>query len=279
MVDEQIVKDGETLYAPANPVEDGKKFIGWFTQAEGGTEFTAFGPQTVGKQDETVDLYAQFQQVYYVFFHDNAGRIVATKETTGGSVSTDDVSFAVDSQHSITGWYTDSECMGEPVGDSITVDGANVDLYAKVEEGNWVTFKANGGSYTAPAFVHKNHAVTEPTTTRAGYSFDGWYIDDTTTKYDFTQNVENPLTLTAHWTAQQVDYTIIYWRENADDDNYSFAESEIKQGFAGTQTTVTAAKSYPGFTATDTIKQQTINGDGSTIVNVYYKRNLYDVKL
>ena len=81
-----------------------------------------------------------------MFFHDNGGRIVATKETMGESVSTDDVSFAVDSQHSITGWYTDSECTGEPVGDSITVDGANVDLYAKVEEGNWVTFEGNGGS-------------------------------------------------------------------------------------------------------------------------------------
>lgn len=280
VVDEQIVKDGDTLYAPANPnpVEDGKKFIGWFTQAEGGTEFTAFGPQTVGEQDETVDLYAQFQQVYYVFFHDNAGRIVATKETTGGSVSTDDVSFAVDSQHSITGWYTDSECTGEPVGDSITVDGANVDLYAKVEEGNWVTFEANGGSYTAPVFVHKNRAVTEPANpTRAGYRFDGWYINETT-KYDFTQIVENPLTLTAHWTAQQVNYTVIYWQENADDDNYSFAESEAKRGTAGEQTTVTAAKSYPGFTATDTIEQQTINGDGSTIVNVYYKRNVYEVR-
>ena len=102
--DRQIVKNGDTLYAPANPAEDGKKFIGWFTQAEGGTEFTAFGQQTVGEQDETVDLYARFQQVYYVFFHDDTGRIVATKETMGGLVSTDDVSFAVDSQHSITGW-------------------------------------------------------------------------------------------------------------------------------------------------------------------------------
>ena len=209
--DRQIVKNGDTLYAPANPAEDGKKFIGWFTQAEGGPEFTAFGQQTVGEQDETVDLYARFQQVYYVFFHDDTGRIVATKETMGGLVSTDDVSFAVDSQHSITGWYTDSECTGKPVGDSITVDRANVDLYAKVEEGNWVTFEANGGSYTAPVFVHKNRAVTEPAKpTRAGYSFDGWYINETT-KYDFTQIVENPLTLTAHWTAQQVNYTVIYW--------------------------------------------------------------------
>lgn len=276
-VDRQIVKNDDTLYAPTNPrAEDGKKFIGWFTQA--GTEFTAFGKQTVGEQDETVDLYAKFEQVYYVFFHDDGGRIVATKETkTGESVSTDDVSFAVDSQHSITGWYTDSKYTGNPVSDSITVYEANVDLYAKVEKGNWVTFEANGGSYTAPVFVHKDCAVTEPAPpTRAGYTFAGWYLDET--KYDFTQKVENPLPLTAHWKAQTVDYTVIYWQENADDNKYSFAESETKEGTAGTQTDLNAEENkYPGFTLVR-IEQQTINGDESTIVNVYYKREVYDVK-
>ena len=37
------------------------------------------------------------------------------------------------------------------------------------------------------------------------------------------------------------------------------------------------AKNYEGFTA-HAITQKTIAGDGSTIVNVYYKRNVYDVK-
>ncbi len=36
------------------------------------------------------------------------------------------------------------------------------------------------------------------------------------------------------------------------------------------------AKSYLGFTA-QTITQETIAGDGSTIVSVYYKRNIYTV--
>ena len=47
-------------------------------------------------------------------------------------------------------------------------------------------------------------------------------------------------------------------------------------GAAGSQTTATA-KSYEGFTA-QTITQETIAGDGSTIVNVYYKRDVYEVK-
>ena len=53
-------------------------------------------------------------------------------------------------------------------------------------------------------------------------------------------------------------------------------ENETKQGASGKQTAATA-KSYLGFTA-QTITQETIAGDGSTIVNVYYKRNVYDIK-
>ena len=41
--------------------------------------------------------------------------------------------------------------------------------------------------------------------------------------------------------------------------------------------TAARAKSYPGFTA-QAIEQKTIAGDGSTIVNVYYKRNVYEIK-
>ncbi|MFQ9471247.1 MAG: hypothetical protein ACLRY7_04045 [Hominenteromicrobium sp.] len=53
-------------------------------------------------------------------------------------------------------------------------------------------------------------------------------------------------------------------------------ETETQKGKTGSETKA-AAKEYDGFTA-ETITQQTIAGDGSTIVNVYYKRNVYDVK-
>ena len=80
----------------------------------------------------------------------------------------------------------------------------------------------------------------------------------------------------AGWEAANTTYTVIHWQENADDNGYSYKESETKQGASGKQTAATA-KSYLGFTA-QTITQETIAGDGSTIVNVYYKRNLYEVK-
>lgn len=53
-------------------------------------------------------------------------------------------------------------------------------------------------------------------------------------------------------------------------------DTQTEKGTTGAQTKA-KAKSYSGFTA-QTIEQKTIAGDGSTIVNVYYKRNVYDVK-
>ena len=84
------------------------------------------------------------------------------------------------------------------------------------------------------------------------------------------------MTLTAHWIPKQVSYTVIHWWENADDDGYSFHESENKTGLTGTEANA-KAKSYEGFTA-QPVTKKTIKGDGSTIVSVYYKRNVYDVK-
>lgn len=84
------------------------------------------------------------------------------------------------------------------------------------------------------------------------------------------------MTLTARWEAAKVSYTVIHWLENADDDGYSYDKSEKKTGLTGTEANA-QAKSYEGFTA-QPVTKNTIKGDGSTIVSVYYKRNIYKVE-
>ena len=84
------------------------------------------------------------------------------------------------------------------------------------------------------------------------------------------------MTLKAHWKAKEVSYTVIHWWENADDNGYSFHVSENKTGLTGTEANA-KAKSYDGFTA-QPVTKKTIKGDGSTIVSVYYKRNIYKVE-
>ena len=259
----QIVKNGDTLLEPAAPAKANKKFERWEPQVP-------FGPVSgLTGENKTIKVTAEYTEVYYVFFVDHNGRVVTTKEAADGAeVATADVLFPVEADHAITGWYTDA-AFTTPV-TTVTIDKANVTLYAKVEAGHWLTFDSKGGSYVAPVFVPNGKTATQPTDpTRPGYAFDGW-------DFDFNTVLTADATATAKWTANdRTRYTVIHWQENADDDEYSYVESETGYGATGAKTAA-AAKSYTGFTA-QTITQQTIAGDGSTIVNVYYKRNEYSV--
>lgn len=268
----QIVKKGDTLLEPEVKTGENEKFTGW-------DPAVTFG--TVGEitETKTITVTAKIEKVYYIFFKDNTGRVVATKECTDGQTVSDfsDVTFPVGPDESITGWYFDEAAQTEKA-DSVTINGKNVTLYAKVEKGYWITFDANGGSYTAPVFYANGTTAAAPVTnpTLPGYSFDRWYLDkDCTNPANFSE-ITASTTVYAGWEAANTTYTVIHWQENADDNGYSYAESDKDQpGESGAQTAATA-KSYPGFTA-QPIEQQTIKGDGSTIVNVYYKRNVYTV--
>lgn len=269
----QIVKKGDTLLEPEVKTGENEKFTGW-------DPAVTFG--TVGEitETKTITVTAKIEKVYYIFFKDNTGRVVATKECTDGQTVSDfsDVTFPVGPDESITGWYFDEAAQTEKA-DSVTINGQNVTLYAKVEKGYWITFDANGGSYTAPVFYANGTAAAAPVTdpTLPGYSFDGWYLDkDCTNPADFSK-ITTSTTVYAGWKAADTTYTVIHWQENADDNGYSYAESDKDQPGASGAQTAARAKSYLGFTA-QAITQETIAGDGSTIVNVYYKRNLYEVK-
>lgn len=279
----QIVKEGDTLLEPEVKTGENEKFTGW-------DPAVSFG--TVGEitETKTITVTAKIEKVYYIFFKDNTGRVVATKECTDGQTVSDfsDVTFPVGPDESITGWYFDEAAQTEKA-DSVTINGQNVTLYAKVEKGYWITFDANGGSYTAPVFYANGTAAAAPAEpSKPGFKFAGWYLDEALETKAIFDNIKANTTVYAKWNAASAKYTVIHWWENANDDDYSYHESEELYGNAGEMTSA-AAKTYTVegtdvlgqkvtsnkvFTA-ETITQKTIAGDGSTIVNVYYKRATY----
>lgn len=264
----QIVKNGDTLLQPAAPAKEGYRFDGWYA---GESRFTGFGVVTGITATETVTLTAAFTDVFYVFFKNTSGAVVATRSGRNGeTISTSGVSFPVAGDEAITGWLLN----GIPV-DSVTLDGADVTLTAQVSKGFWITFDSKGGSYVAPAFYAQGQTAAAPAApARPGYVFNGWFTEAGAAA-DFAAITENT-TLVAGWKAGTASYTVIHFLENADDDGYSSKDIETRTGATGSQTAA-AAKSYTGFTA-QTITQATIAGDGSTIVKVYYTRNVYEVK-
>ena len=247
----------------------GQRFVRW-------DPAVSFGTPVSVTQTQTITVQAIFETVYTVYFCYN-GRTVATKELTDtqSSVSTGDVLVPVGADEKLTGWYI-GETRYETVSTADFPAGSDtLTLTARVEKGHWIHFNSDGGSYVAPQFVTGN-TIPPADPARPGFLFEGWY-EESGNRFTFGSPLTSNITLTAHWKSNtSTKYTVIHWQENADNNEYALWESEEKSGETGAPTSA-AAKSYEGFTA-QTITQQTINGDGSTIVNVYYKRNVYDVK-
>lgn len=266
----QIIKHNESLKDPGVPsAPAGKRFVRW-------DPAVSFGMPVSVTQTQTITVQAIFETVYTVYFK-HEGRTVATKELTDTqpSVSTGDVLVPVGADEKLTGWYFGGTRYETVSTADFPAGSDTLTLTARVEKGHWIHFDSAGGSYVAPQFVTGN--TSQPANpARPGFSFEGWY-EESENRFTFGSPLTSNITLTAHWKSNtSTKYTVIHWQENADNNEYAFRESEEKSGATGASTSA-AAKSYPGFTA-QTITQQTINGDGSTIVNAYYKRNVYEVK-
>ena len=262
----QIVKTGDTLNRPADPTRTGFYFTGWKT-ADGAE--VPFGRVTVEKTS-TIQCYAQWEK--------NANPIHVYFMAAEGSPEVVYTGVAQDGAVTIPADYKD---IIWKTADGKDFDGKNITEDMNVYPASascWLTFDSQGGSAVASHYVQQNQAfnldnVDKPK--KAGYTFAGWSLTtdgESVTKVTPTQDTK----LYALWTPATANYTVIHWQENANDEGYSYIESEPLSGTTGDQTNA-AAKSYQGFTATE-IKQQTIKGDGSTIVNVFYKRNVYEVK-
>ena len=273
-VSTQIVKTGDTLITPTAPDVAGKAFVEW---QENGSKFDGFGVQTITKT-ETRKITAKYEDALYVYFYNPDGTQIMRTEKVADHNSHDysHVSYDVDATHKLVGWAAEVNGTDNITKNIVVPEGStSVNVYAIIKEGYWVTFDSDGGSAIDSQFVFDKISLNDQTTpTKPGYTFVGWY--NGTEKVENDATISSPMTLTAHWIPKQVSYTVIHWWENADDNGYSFHESETKTGLTGTEVNA-AAKSYEGFTA-QPVTKKTIKGDGSTIVSVYYKRNVYEVK-
>uniref|UniRef100_UPI003A8D536C InlB B-repeat-containing protein n=1 Tax=Hominenteromicrobium sp. TaxID=3073581 RepID=UPI003A8D536C len=274
----QTVAKGEELLEPTAPKKDNARFVGWYD--ENGNLFEGFGEITSVTGGATVKLTAKFEDVRYVYFMNKDGSSVCytAEGKAETAVSSSDleaaentVNLMLDAESHVVGWST------VPNDDETTTvtfakDEIVTMVYPVIERGFWVKFDTDGGSHVQSVFCEPGKTLTlSQVPTRSGYTFDGWYIDG-----QKVTSVSAEATVTAHWKANsETEYTVIHWQENANDNEYSSKDIEKKTG-ATNSTTDAKAKSYPGFKAQE-ITQKTIAGDGSTIVNVYYKRNVYIV--
>ncbi len=152
-----------------------------------------------------------------------------------------------------------------------------------------VTYNVNGA--TSGSNSTQTGFIDQTFTTRAsigisktGYTFQGWNTksDGTGTTYaantavNLGLNAGDSLTLYAKWSPNtNTPYTVQHRLQNTTRSSY-VVDSERTEELLGTTGAQTNAQALTieGFTA-KTITQQTIAGDGSTIVNVDYDRKPY----
>ena len=123
--------------------------------------------------------------------------------------------------------------------------------------------------------------ITITASTNAGYTWLGWYKDDTlvSNSKSYSFNITETATFTAKWSINtDTEYTVEYYLQNIENDNYTLQESVTLNGKTDT-TAYATIKSFTHFvynTSKSTVSGN-IDGDGSRILKVYYTRSSYTV--
>ena len=172
---------------------------------------------------------------------------------------------------------------------TVAADGSTVFVLDYERNSYTITYDSQNGSYIPPAgylYGQQTHQPDAPV--RTGYTFEDWFDDaaGTGAEHEFGAMPANSFTLYAKWTPQTVNYTVVYWLQNPNDNGYSFHSSEVKTAAAGSTVSVAEADAITvsvqnannrnvrisEFSSSETA---TVKGDGTTILNVYLNRVLF----
>lgn len=150
-----------------------------------------------------------------------------------------------------------------------------------------VLFELDGGYGVEPIYARFGTTFNANKPIKPGHEFKQWKLtkcgelpanSDQENMYNLNKGgVTLPsmnLTYKAEWTEADATYSVVYWLENANDDDYSY-DSSVRLS-AGVNSTVSGdgnGKTYTGFNFDHADKDVTVKGDGTSVVNVYYKRN------
>ncbi|MBO5223931.1 MAG: InlB B-repeat-containing protein, partial [Clostridia bacterium] len=176
----------------------GYEFVGWNTASDGsGTSYVDGASFTMG--DESVTLYAQWQIVNYnITYNVEGGNPIAN-----GTYTVEDsvvLPTATKDGYEFAGWY-DGE--NNPVQSIEAGSVGDKTLYATWTPVTYtITYDANGGVAVADGtFTIESATIVLGDTTKAGYTFDGWYNTNGEKVTEIASGSFGNVVLTAKWNA------------------------------------------------------------------------------
>ena len=175
--------------------------------------------------------------------------------------------------YTFDGWYEDSNLTIKHESSTVTSD---LNLYGKWTPKNYkISFDSQGGNTLDAKEVTYDQTYGDlPTPTRQGYTFTGWYLNNTHITRQSKVQIMQDTTLKASWKADEhTVYQVNHYQENIDNDGYTLVDNQQLNGTTNSQVTPNTHL-YDGFKSPSK-KEVIIKGDGTTVVNYYYQRNLY----
>ena len=292
----------------SNPEKSKVIFLGW-TLSKNGEDYLEYLPE-----NGIVTLYAKWAEpingtINFISHDSDCGfynlenirtdESVLSIEFKAGETLLDVLKRnGYDLSPKLTTWYDDyysrmyefsffEDSNGNKIREDKILNGDEINLFAVYSPIPRIRFNLNGGyifdndGYKIYSTILSSIPIYEFFDTSISFSpqkddfvFMGWTL--TQNGNDFVNSATEDITVYARW-VKGVEYKIEHYQQNIYDDEYTLVENDIeyKTGLPASKTEA-IAKTYEGFTPNN-IEQQTIADDGSTVVKVYYNRNLYTV--
>ena len=144
-----------------------------------------------------------------------------------------------------------------------------------------MTFDLGGGYGVEPIYARYGAPIEVGTPTRPGYSFEGWQLNNSDTTLPATMPAENQNYVAQWQAADQAKVTIVFWGENADDEDHAYIDSVETTAAPGSTYIYNPYSSLrpPELRDSDLWEYNeaetepvTVEANGSSVVNVYYDR-------
>ena len=169
--------DGGSIALPSDTYS-GYTFIGWFTQASGGSEVGGAGSSYIVPTGGTT-LYARWSEnpIDTIAFNSDGGAAVSSISGPDGSSITLPSDYYPG--YTFDGWFTSTNGGTEigGVGSSYTVPAGGTTLYAQWSEHYiyTVTFNSDGGAAVSSVSGPEGSSIALPSDTYSGYTLIGWF--------------------------------------------------------------------------------------------------------
>ena len=192
----QTIDRGGKFTEPAAPSKENHTFAGWYN----GDEKFDFDADTTNAPN-VLELVAKWEKSKYtVKFVSDHGSFADQTIEYGKLIETDKLTIPEVEGYTFDGWYTDATRTKEF--DFSTPITSNTTVYAKWTANDYyVSFVTEHGKTPTSQNVKYNGTATNPgELTEEGYTFIGWYTDDTyDTEFDFRTPITGDTKVYAKW--------------------------------------------------------------------------------